>query len=122
MPGSFDTTRFDYLRECESRLDAHKAAAVFNEYIAVQQQQGGGQDQQQTPPGLDPFVQPPPVGDTGDGMPPASQTEQRVYTGKEVSDFYQAKIRGDYKGREEEAARIEADINLAAAQGRIVSG
>ena len=48
---------------------------------------------------------------------PASNT--RVWTTAEVDQFYRALSRGDYRGREQEAAQIEQQIDLAVAEGRL---
>ncbi|MGD0624262.1 MAG: hypothetical protein ABSB32_06025 [Thermodesulfobacteriota bacterium] len=39
-----------------------------------------------------------------------------------IKQFYQDKIRGKYKGREDEAKKIEAKINSAVASGRVTAG
>jgi hypothetical protein len=46
--------------------------------------------------------------------------QKPVYTRKEISEFYAAKNRGFYRGREAEAAGHEAEIIAAANEGRIV--
>jgi len=48
---------------------------------------------------------------------PASNT--RVWTTAEVDQFYRSLSRGDYRGREQEAAQIEQQIDLAVAEGRL---
>jgi len=46
--------------------------------------------------------------------------EPKMYTGAEVNQFYRDKREGRYRGREEEARRIENDIILAGTQGRVI--
>ena len=51
-------------------------------------------------------------------QPPSSpQTGDRVWTGQEIKDFYQAKMKGQYT--QEEASRLERDIFAAQREGRI---
>ena len=48
-----------------------------------------------------------------------TSTEKPVITQKQVTDFYNDVARGMYRGRDAEAARIEAMINSAMSEGRI---
>lgn len=52
---------------------------------------------------------------------PVTPTPQKpIYTRQEIKDFYSAKNRGFYKGREAEAAGYEAEIILAGVENRII--
>jgi len=55
---------------------------------------------------------------SGGGINP--QVEERVYTIAEVDQFYNDKRTGKYKGKEDEARKIEKDILSAGKAGRIV--
>lgn len=45
--------------------------------------------------------------------------DQTIFTGAEIEQFYDDKRRGKYKGREDEARRLEERIFLAQKQGRV---
>lgn len=47
--------------------------------------------------------------------------KDRVYSHKDIADFYADVRRGVYRGRDDERARIEADIFTAQVEGRIVA-
>lgn len=47
--------------------------------------------------------------------------EKPIFTDKQVNDFYNDVARGRFRGREQEQQRIEAAINLAAAEGRVLT-
>jgi hypothetical protein len=51
---------------------------------------------------------------------PAAPVQKQLVSQKFVQTFYNDQARGKYRGREAEAARIEAEINTAAEEGRIV--
>lgn len=57
------------------------------------------------------------------GRPRASAPQvdraPKTYTQAEITRFYTDMAKGLYKGREDEAARMEADIDAAAAEGRV---
>lgn len=56
---------------------------------------------------------------SGSAAPPAQAAPQMI-SQKFIQNFYADQLRGKYKGREAEANRIDALINQAAAEGRIV--
>lgn len=49
----------------------------------------------------------------------STQATKQIWASKAVEKFYSEVAKGRYNGREDEAARIEAEINMAAAEGRI---
>jgi hypothetical protein len=51
--------------------------------------------------------------------PTPGAPQRRIWTGADISAFYRQKQRGNWIGREEEVARIEADIYAAQHEGRI---
>lgn len=50
---------------------------------------------------------------------PAADASRKVFTQAEVAEFYTAVAKGEYRGREAEMAAREAEIDLAAAEGRV---
>lgn len=59
-------------------------------------------------------------GTSGGGYAPPQEPARQVITQKFVNTFFNDVAKGRYRGREEEAARIEQEINRAAAEGRIL--
>jgi hypothetical protein len=51
--------------------------------------------------------------------PPSGPTEKPIITRKEIADFYAASNSGQYRGRDDEKNRIEAEIFAAQREGRI---
>lgn len=54
----------------------------------------------------------------GEGEPPASN-QKRTYSNDEIRNLYDQRLRGAYKGRDQEWRAIEADISAAVDEGRI---
>lgn len=50
---------------------------------------------------------------------PTTPTTKRTWTQRDIAAFYDAVRRGEYRGRDDEAARIENDIFAAQADGRL---
>lgn len=108
-------TRNDGLQNAFAEHDARRVAAIFNAFKA---------EDERAPTAAPHFVDPATLvapGHTGGGTPaPAGMNgnvDTRIWAEEEVSQFYSAKRRGHIKG--EEAARVEAMINRALAEGRI---
>jgi hypothetical protein len=68
---------------------------------------------------LEDFKRSPTAGSPGGGTPPPQQ-QRNLISRKSVKDFYSARAQGYYRGREKEARDIEAQINQAMLEGRIV--
>ena len=58
-------------------------------------------------------------GSASDWMTPEGIAVKPIYTEAQIVSFYDARRRGEYRGREQEAAQIEQMINLAIAEGRV---
>jgi hypothetical protein len=112
--------RNDILQDAYFNFDVARTAKVFNAYIA------------QATPAPTPTPVPEPVVDPqaelasqvspGQGraaavIPP--DDGKKVWTVVEMDAFYKDVARGDYRGRKDEVARIEADIDKALAEGRV---
>lgn len=50
---------------------------------------------------------------------PAADPKTRIWSMREIEQFYRDATQGVYRGRSEEQARIEAEIDLAVAEGRV---
>ena len=107
-------SRHDALRRAEKNLDLSATLGIFKEYLS-----------NPTPPAQNspnptptPNIQPPADNPGSDTNPPVGP-QGKIWTRAEISGFYQDKIAGKYKGKEEEAARMEADIHIAPTQGRV---
>lgn len=97
------------LDQAQQRGDVERVAAVFKMFKA----------QQPARPSAALASQISPDAGGGAGAPPAPQARP-LMSQKAVQSFYNDVARGRYRGREAEAERIEAEINQAAAEGRIV--
>lgn len=103
------------LDSAQANLDAARAIAVFQAFKATLAPAP-------TPPGkakpsaLDKQVSPSAVA----SAPPAPPAGKPTYTQAQVSAFYRDVQRGAYRGQEAEVARIEALINEAIAEGRVM--
>lgn len=95
------------LNAAQQSLNAERAAAVFRAFAATQPAapKSNPVDKQVSPKGAATAA-------------PAPQ-QPLVLTQQQVVDFYNAKRRGEYRGNEAEAKRIEDMINLAIAEGRV---
>lgn len=99
------------LDAAQQSLNADRAAAVFNAFKATL-------PQAPTKPTSSPVDKQ--VSPKGSAASPApQQNTPKIWSQNEVVSFYEAKRRGDFRGREADAQRLEAEINLAMAEGRI---
>lgn len=110
----YGATRQAALDAAVERLNAERAAAVFNAFKATH-------SKSPTPaapaaPSLESQVAP-----TTAATSAPAPAQKPVYTQGFITQFYRDVQRGAYRGREQDAAAIEADINLAAAEGRIMN-
>ena len=96
------------LDAAQQTLNADRAAAVFKTFAA-------SLPAAPKPNTLDKQVSPKGAASAA----PAAPAQPVVYTQQQVVDFYNAKRRGEFRGREKEAAQFEAEINLAIAEGRV---
>ena len=92
-------------------FNAHQAAALFNTWKSTQ-----------APPAPAPQAQDPKADITSQIEPggsrahvPNTPTQQKTWSPTEIENFYRDLARGDYKGREAEAERIEAEIDRSLA-------
>lgn len=96
------------LTNAANNLSADRVAAVFNAFT------GPRHAAPKTDP-LDKQVSP-----KGSAAPAPTTQQARTYKSSDVTKFYDDVRRGTYRGREAEAARFEAEINNALAEGRIM--
>lgn len=96
------------LDAAQQTLNADRAAAVFKTFAATL-------PAAPKPNPLDKQVSPKGTASAA----PAAPAQPVVFTQQQVVDFYNAKRRGEFRGKEKEAAQFEAEINLAIAEGRV---
>lgn len=109
----YGRSRQDALNEASDAYDASRAAAVFKAF-----KQQFAAPPAPTPSALEAQVAPTASG----GSLPAPAAPSKPYlTTKQINDFYNDVARGRYRGREQENARIEAEVNLAVQEGRVIS-
>lgn len=68
------------------------------------------------PPRLEDFAAP---GRAPRATPGGGAPEKRIWTNRDITAFYEDRTRGKYRGREDEAERLERDIFDAASEGRV---
>src|SRR5690606_26914596 len=109
--------RMDALDEAADTFNAQQAAAVFKAYInETTPQQPQPQPTTPAPSGLEAQVAPSAV---QSGAVP-NMPQQPVFTQQMVKQFYDDAARGKYANRPHDYARIEAEINAALREGRVI--
>lgn len=107
----YGQTRQSALDAARQSLNAERAANVFSTFTASIAAAPAA-------PAPSPLANQQAPSASGGSVPP-QQVAKPTFTEKQVTDFYNDKARGKYRGRDADAARIEEAINLAAAEGRI---
>lgn len=90
------------------RGDAQQVAKVFEAFKASL-----------PPPVVRPSLEDQVVPDASASGAPSAPAAKPVLSQKAITDFYNDMARGKYRGRENEAAAIEAEINAAVMEGRV---
>ena len=109
--------RDDILQRAWGTFDHKRTAAIFNAFKAET-----GLKPAEPPPG-----EPAPKGLEEQVSPAGSKAAaeftpddgKKIWTSAEVQEFYTACTRGDFRGREAERARLDADIDKALVEGRV---
>lgn len=96
------------LEQAQKTLSADRAASVFLAFAGPRQ----------AAPKPDPLEKQ--VSPKGAGSAPPPSGEKPVIKQAQITQFYDEVRRGQYRGREAEAARIEQLINTALAEGRVI--
>lgn len=96
------------LDAAQQALNADRAAAVFKAFTATQPvaPKTNPLDKQVSPKG------------SAASAPPTPK-QPKVWSQNEVVSFFEAKRKGEFRGREADAQALEAEINQAMAEGRI---
>lgn len=106
--------RNDLLQDAFAKFDVTRTAAIFDAFKATQ-----------TPP--PPTPPPEPKNELEAQVSPGTSKSQtttpvegkKIWTSTEVQDFFNSVTRGEFKGREKDAERIDAEIDLAFAENRV---
>lgn len=98
------------LDQAQQSLNSDRAVAVFKAFMATL-------PQAPTKPSSPVDKQVSPKGSAASAPPTPNQP--KVWSQQEVISFYEAKRKGDFRGREADMQALEAAINLAMAEGRI---
>jgi hypothetical protein len=107
-------TRQALLTDAFNKNDAQRTATIFNQYLKQAAPPAPPPPPAPTPPSLASQQAP---GASRTDTPPANPAADKVWTTAEVEAFYAAARRGEYQAAD--ASRIEAEIDAAAASGRI---
>jgi hypothetical protein len=104
--------KLDLLRDAVSRQDLETTASFFTDWKESLGKQA--QDTGKPKPNIDKFASPSkPTG--GAAKPKETDPVSRDF----IKKFYEDSTKGKYRGREEEAKKIEESINLALSEGKI---
>lgn len=95
------------LENARDKLDANRAAAVFNTFTGPRQQA----------PKTDPLDKQ--VSPKGAASAAPTSNQKKLVSSAEITKFYDDVRRGAYRGREQQAAQLEAEFNLALSEGRV---
>lgn len=98
------------LAAARDALDSTRVAAVFNAFKSTRPK----------PAKVDPLAAQVSPRQGAAAAPPQPAKTKATYHQQDVQAFYRDMQSGKYRGREQEAAEIEAQINLALAEGRIM--
>lgn len=101
-----------YLTDAYNAMDVGRTAAIFLSWP------GAKAHQQQRQPKADLARQVAPNAARSSAAP-ATTPNERVWSMREIDTFYRDLARGSYRGRDADAQRIEAEIDLAVSQGRV---
>jgi len=108
------SARHEHLMNAYNALNVAQTANIFNAYKALRAPANTSQTttnrqqlERQIAPG------------TSKSSNGPSSAEPKWFTVREIDQFYKDTTLGVYKGREDEFARVEAEIDAAAAEGRI---
>lgn len=105
-------TKQDYLNNAYASFDVHRTAALFNTY----KQLTAPAPVLHRSPNLERQVAP---GTSKVSTTTPAPAATRIWSSNEIENFYRQVAQGKFKGNEGEQVRIEAEIDLAVAQGRI---
>jgi hypothetical protein len=114
--------RKQMLDDAYGRRDARRVLAFFNGFlkeVAGRPAEPPPGQSPQTPPGkvtLESLAAP----GKANGTPPTPPAEKPTFTRAQITAFYNDRSRGAYRGREEEAEKIELAIFAAQKEGRVL--
>ena len=100
--------RQQLLLKAQKDLDADRVSEFFTAYKATLPKPASAELSRHVSPSTG-----------GTAAAPQAAPASRIYTEKFIQSFYTELVTGKWKGREAEAERIKADIDQAAAEGRI---
>ena len=104
--------RLKLLHQAEASGDVERVAQFFVEWKQLTRQPEQTLEQHQTPSGRG--------GGSGPPAPPQQRPGKRRYTMAFVNKFYEDDIAGKYVGREALRDKLDAEIDLALKEGRVV--
>lgn len=107
--------RFDLIKHAEQQRQGFRVAEIFKAYLEKREI---GAQASAAPP-VPPIS--PPEGGGGD-LPNVSGDDKKIWRQSDIRAFYDAKRRGEYRDKPDEARAIESDILLASRENRVRSG
>lgn len=111
------SARQTYLDDAASKLDAHRTAQLFNAWKGTA---GTPAPPPPMPVSAKPDVQSQVApGKSKSSAAPGANPADRIWSLNEIEEFYQDVRKGVYAGKLAESQKIEAEIDLAVASGRL---
>lgn len=104
-------SRRAYLEDAYSAFDVNRTAAIFNSWPGAKSVQAKPSPKSELAKQVAPSA-------TRNASPPTAPNN-RIWSSAEIDEFYREVSKGHYRHREADAQRIEAEIDLAVAEGRL---
>ncbi len=117
IPAGENKTRQQAIKDAQSVLDYRTVIKIFQDF---KREKPAAAQEKKPEHQIDPAKQIEPASSAAHiEDPQGGKPQGKVYTRKDIAEFYRDVSIGKYRGREDEQKRIDADILLANQQGRI---
>lgn len=119
------TSRLALAQQAQSALDGKRIAKFYKSFIKEvvgekKEETPNKEEQKKDGKGIEKFVAPPASGGKGAGN--KVNTDNETVKTSDIKKFYDDAQKGRYRGREAEFARMEAKIDKAVSEGKVVKG
>jgi hypothetical protein len=112
--------RQDLLEQAQNSADADRVIHIFRAWMGETGYDSGNSENDTAHAGTNAELEAQVSPSRGRGGDVRKEQEKKNWTGADIKAFYKAVADGEYKGRDEERAKIEADLFAAQQEGRVV--
>lgn len=112
-------TKQDALSFAETNKDLAKVVLIFDKWLEFSGQGGSVTPQPQPKPKAHTELELQTAPGRGRASTPKDHGAKKIWSSQDISNFYRDRTLGLYKGKEDECARLEADLFAAQAEGRV---